>query len=110
MASQSYDKIEGVIWYDGKLVKWADANVHVLTHGLHYASCVFEGDLRLKLNIGPITITEGQPEEFLRASFNYHADVTDGDHLLKVLALWEKARAHSELIARDLDDRVVQCQ
>lgn len=44
MAAQSYDKIDGVIWLDGKLVKWADANVHVLTHGLHYASCVFEGE------------------------------------------------------------------
>jgi len=44
MAVQSYDKIDGVIWLDGKLVKWADANVHVLTHGLHYASCVFEGE------------------------------------------------------------------
>src|SRR5262249_37053477 len=42
--AQSYDKIDGVIWYDGKLVRWADANVHVLTHGLHYASCVFEGE------------------------------------------------------------------
>src|SRR2546421_288065 len=40
----SFDKIDGVIWYDGKLVKWGDANVHVLTHGLHYASCVFEGE------------------------------------------------------------------
>jgi branched-chain amino acid aminotransferase len=40
----SFDKIEGVIWYDGKLVPWADANVHVLTHGLHYASAVFEGE------------------------------------------------------------------
>ena len=44
MAAQSYDTIDGVIWLDGKLVKWADANVHVLTHGLHYASCVFEGE------------------------------------------------------------------
>src|SRR5947207_5216859 len=44
MAAQSYDKIDGVIWYDGKLVKWGDANVHVLSHGLHYASCVFEGE------------------------------------------------------------------
>jgi branched-chain amino acid aminotransferase len=43
MAAQSYDKLEGVIWYNGKLVPWQDANVHVLTHGLHYASCVFEG-------------------------------------------------------------------
>ncbi len=43
MGEQSYDSLEGVIWYDGKLVPWADANVHVLTHGLHYASSVFEG-------------------------------------------------------------------
>ena len=32
------------IWKDGELVDWADANVHLLTHGLHYASCVFEGE------------------------------------------------------------------
>jgi len=43
MAAQSYDNLEGVIWYDGKLVPWTDAQVHVLTHGLHYASSVFEG-------------------------------------------------------------------
>jgi branched-chain amino acid aminotransferase len=42
--TQSYDKIDGVIWYDGQLVRWGDANLHVLTHGLHYASCVFEGE------------------------------------------------------------------
>ena len=40
----SFDNIDGLIWYDGKLVPWAEANVHVLTHGLHYASCVFEGE------------------------------------------------------------------
>ena len=40
----SFDKIDGIIWYDGRLVPWADANVHLLTHGLHYASCVFEGE------------------------------------------------------------------
>ncbi len=44
MAAQSYDRLEGVIWYDGKLVPWADANLHVFSHGLHYASCVFEGE------------------------------------------------------------------
>ncbi|HXD44103.1 MAG TPA: branched-chain amino acid aminotransferase [Pseudolabrys sp.] len=44
MAAQSYDRLEGVIWYDGKLVPWSDASVHVLTHGLHYGSCVFEGE------------------------------------------------------------------
>jgi branched-chain amino acid aminotransferase len=40
----SFDSLEGQIWYDGKLVPWKNANVHVLTHGLHYASCVFEGE------------------------------------------------------------------
>ncbi|MGN6309741.1 MAG: branched-chain amino acid aminotransferase [Xanthobacteraceae bacterium] len=40
----SFDNIDGVIWYDGKLAPWRDANVHILTHGLHYASCVFEGE------------------------------------------------------------------
>ncbi|MGE0064005.1 MAG: aminotransferase class IV, partial [Xanthobacteraceae bacterium] len=44
MAAQSYDRMSGVIWYDGKLVPWNEANVHVLTHGLHYASAVFEGE------------------------------------------------------------------
>jgi len=44
MAAQSYDKLDGVIWYDGKLVPWGEANVHVLTHALHYASAVFEGE------------------------------------------------------------------
>ena len=44
MAAQSYDRLEGVIWYDGKLVPWQDATLHVLSHGLHYASCVFEGE------------------------------------------------------------------
>jgi branched-chain amino acid aminotransferase len=42
--SQTFDQRDGVIWYDGKLVPWANANLHVLTHGLHYGSCVFEGE------------------------------------------------------------------
>jgi branched-chain amino acid aminotransferase len=40
----SFDKFDGVIWYDGKLVAWSDATLHVLSHGLHYASAVFEGE------------------------------------------------------------------
>jgi branched-chain amino acid aminotransferase len=38
-----YDDRDGVIWYDGELVAWRDAKLHLLSHGLHYASCVFEG-------------------------------------------------------------------
>jgi len=40
----SFDNLEGQIWYDGKMVPWQGADVHVLTHGLHYGSCVFEGE------------------------------------------------------------------
>ena len=39
-----YDDRDGKIWMDGALVDWRDANVHILTHGLHYASAVFEGE------------------------------------------------------------------
>jgi branched-chain amino acid aminotransferase len=39
-----FDDRDGSLWLDGKLVPWRDANVHVLTHGLHYASSVFEGE------------------------------------------------------------------
>jgi branched-chain amino acid aminotransferase len=39
-----FDKREGVIWFNGDLIPWADAKVHVLTHGLHYGSSVFEGE------------------------------------------------------------------
>jgi branched-chain amino acid aminotransferase len=44
MAVQPFDNRPGVIWMDGQYVPWADAKVHVLTHGLHYASAVFEGE------------------------------------------------------------------
>ena len=44
MAGKSFDSYTGKIWYDGQLVDWQDANLHVLTHGLHYASSVFEGE------------------------------------------------------------------
>jgi branched-chain amino acid aminotransferase len=39
-----FDKREGAIWFNGDLVPWQDAKVHVLTHGLHYGSSVFEGE------------------------------------------------------------------
>jgi branched-chain amino acid aminotransferase len=39
-----FDQREGTIWMDGKFIPWGDAKVHVLTHGLHYGSSVFEGE------------------------------------------------------------------
>ncbi|MBA1339601.1 MAG: branched-chain amino acid aminotransferase [Pelagibacterales bacterium] len=44
METIPYDKRSGKIWFNGKAVNWSDANIHVLNHGLHYASCVFEGE------------------------------------------------------------------
>lgn len=43
MAGLPMDQRDGWIWFDGEFVPWKDAKVHVLTHGLHYGSCVFEG-------------------------------------------------------------------
>ncbi len=43
MTTAPYDQREGFIWLNGKLIAWNDARLHVLTHGLHYASAVFEG-------------------------------------------------------------------
>jgi branched-chain amino acid aminotransferase len=43
-AMASYDDRDGMIWMDGALVDWRAANVHILTHALHYASSVFEGE------------------------------------------------------------------
>jgi branched-chain amino acid aminotransferase len=39
-----FDQMPGVVWFDGKLVPNVDTKIHVLTHGLHYASAVFEGE------------------------------------------------------------------
>ncbi|MBO6726975.1 MAG: branched-chain amino acid aminotransferase [Rhizobiaceae bacterium] len=44
MASVPFDQLDGHIWMNGAFVPWADAKVHVLSHGLHYASAVFEGE------------------------------------------------------------------
>ncbi|MGB3811915.1 MAG: branched-chain amino acid aminotransferase [Shinella sp.] len=39
-----FDQLDGQIWFNGEFIDWKDAKIHVLTHGLHYASAVFEGE------------------------------------------------------------------
>ena len=39
-----FDQRDGVIWMNGEIIPWKDAKVHVLTHGLHYGSSIFEGE------------------------------------------------------------------
>jgi branched-chain amino acid aminotransferase len=44
MPATPFDQRDGWIWYDGQIVLWQDAQLHVLSHGLHYGSSVFEGE------------------------------------------------------------------
>src|SRR3954462_15629457 len=44
MAVLPFDQRDGFIWMNGELVPWKEATLHVLSHGLHYGSCVFEGE------------------------------------------------------------------
>ncbi len=66
-----FDNRDGFIWLNGKFVNWRDANIHVLNHGLHYASCVFEG---LRIYDGRIF----KLEEHIERLFN-SADILDLD-------------------------------
>ena len=44
MSLPPFDQRDGYIWFNGALIPWQDAKLHVLSHGLHYGSCVFEGE------------------------------------------------------------------
>lgn len=44
MSAVPFDAREGQIWFDGEFIEWKNAKLHVLTHGLHYGSAVFEGE------------------------------------------------------------------
>ena len=56
-----FDKREGKIWYNNELIEWQNVKVHVLSHGLHYASCIFEG---LRVYDGEIFKLEEHTERF----------------------------------------------
>jgi branched-chain amino acid aminotransferase len=46
-----FDDRDGTIWFNGDLIPWRDAKIHVMNHGLHYASCIFEGERAYEGNI-----------------------------------------------------------
>ncbi len=55
MSMMPFDDRPGSIWFDGEMVPWKDANIHVLSHALHYASAVFEGERVYKGRIFKLT-------------------------------------------------------
>ncbi|MDU8928046.1 branched-chain amino acid aminotransferase [Alisedimentitalea sp. MJ-SS2] len=59
-----YDDRDGKIWLDGQLVDWRSANVHILSHALHYASSVFEGE---RLYNGKIFLSRKHSERLLKS-------------------------------------------
>ena len=60
-----YDKRDGKIWYNNEMVDWGDVKLHVLNHGLHYASCVFEG---LRVYEGEIFKLEQHTNRFFHSA------------------------------------------
>jgi hypothetical protein len=60
-----FDKRDGYIWMNGELIAWGDARVHVLTHGLHYGSSVFEGERAYK---GKIYQSRWHTERFFKSA------------------------------------------
>ena len=81
-SSQTFDDRDGWIWFDGTMVPWRDANIHVLTHGLHYASSVFEGELQrqplavlrcIELPTAPIERSRLNFDEVLVDELSQHA-------------------------------------
>ena len=53
-----FDNRSGYIWFNGEFISWNDAKIHVLNHGLHYGSCVFEGLRISSIDLDLIVIEE----------------------------------------------------
>ncbi len=63
--AEDFSNRDGLIWMDGEIIPWRDAKVHVLTHGLHYASSVFEGE---RAYDGNIFLCHEHSERFIRSA------------------------------------------
>lgn len=85
---------DGFIWFDGKLVPWKEANIHVLTHSLHYGMGIFEGLRAYPTPRGPaIFRLQDHTDRFFRSA-----------HIMKMPMPFDKQtlnRAQSEVIARN---------
>jgi branched-chain amino acid aminotransferase len=62
--TEDFSNRDGFIWMDGEIIPWRDAKIHVLNHGLHYASSVFEGE---RAYDGKIFLCQEHSERFIRS-------------------------------------------
>ena len=100
MASVPFDQLDGFIWMNGEFVKWADAKIHVLTHGLHYASAVFEGERAYGGEIFKLTEhTERLHESARILGFKIPYSVAEIDDACRTLL--QEAGFHRRLCAAD---------
>ena len=67
-----FDKRSGKIWFNGKPINWSDVKIHVLNHGLHYASCVFEGE---RVYDGEIFKLEEHTERLFHSAFRMGIEI-----------------------------------
>lgn len=77
---QPFDKRDGYIWYNGEFVEWNESKTHILNHGLHYASCVFEGERIYNKKIFKCTEHSqrlGKSAEFLGFKLPYSVEELD---------------------------------
>ncbi len=72
MANAPFHDRDGYIWMDGKMVPWREAQVHFLTHGLHYATAVFEGE---RAYSGHIFKSREHSERLIKSANIIHLDV-----------------------------------
>src|SRR5690606_34442400 len=63
--AQAFSDRDGKIWMDGQIVPWREAKIHILTHGLHYASSVFEGE---RAYGGRIFLRQAHSERLIRSA------------------------------------------
>ena len=74
-----FDKREGTIWFNGEMIPWQDAKVHVLTHGLHYGSSVFEGE---RAYAGKIFKSREHTERFRKSAQLMDFDIPFTDEVI----------------------------
>ena len=79
MESIPYDKRSGKIWFNGEPINWSEVKIHVLSHGLHYASCVFEGE---RVYDGEIFKLEEHTERLFHSAFRMGFEIPYSQEVL----------------------------